>query len=488
MLGIAKAFQLNRLVVIADGDGFARVDGVHGVQVIAEEPGAAEVDRGLALIEHGLRAVAVGAVEVLTTSVGGEDLGEAGPDGLHAVAVRADGAVLDEGLPETNGVEVDVRGSVVVVGIGGIIDELAVHVRIVAVVAFLSADDFDLGTGGLIGVSLSQPTHLLGPEGLEVARHGQRLIAGLGQLRADVHELAPGGGSLNADLVEDVDIVEPQNLNRGDGNAIPIAGHGVNVLQVERDLIRPSAVGIRAVVKRVLVEVDGLVHAVGARQVAVHDVGLGQKSVQVGEGAHGVKGRLRLAGAGAHAGDGRPDRVEEPGHVRADVARAQDEHVGAAGCTDGPQVAPLVAVLHVAVAVQSLHHAEHRGEQVLRHGLSVCAGRAAQRRSLGHPPVDVLVEAGGGQLQKAQVLAGGEALGGEVAQDRVGVRQLRVGDLAGLDVFEVGVGCCGLQACAVVVVGGKQYEDFRHGCGVSRSHLVGALSRGVAGVVWPSFR
>ena len=161
-------------------------------------------------------------------------------------------------------------------GIGGIIDKAAVHVGIVAEVAFLSADDLDLGAGGLVGVDLSQPAHLRGPEGLEVAVDGDGLIARLGQLRADVDELIPGLGRLHADFLEDLDIVEPQDLNASHGDAVPQAGVHFDVLHVERELIRPLAVGVGAVLADVIEVVDDLVGAVVAGQVAVNDVRLGQ--------------------------------------------------------------------------------------------------------------------------------------------------------------------------------------------------------------------
>ena len=161
-------------------------------------------------------------------------------------------------------------------GIGGIVDELAVHFFVVAVVAFLRANDFNLRTGGLIDVNLRQPAHLICPERVEVARNRQRLIARCVQLLANGHELVPGGGRFYADFGKDVGIVEPQNLNAGDGNAVPHAGNFVDGLHVECNLIRPGAVGVGAVFIGVVVEVDDLVRAVGARQVAVHDVGFRQ--------------------------------------------------------------------------------------------------------------------------------------------------------------------------------------------------------------------
>ena len=272
---LLQTFEGLCAVVGTDGNRFAGFDVRHGVQILSEEPGAVEPDRSLLLIEQGLCAVGIRAVEVVAAGILREQLGHVRPNCLLTVAVRADRAVEHEALPEADDVVVDVCG-IVIVGIGGIVDELAVHFFVVAVVAFLRANDFNLRTGGLIDVNLRQPAHLICPERVEVARNRQRLIARCVQLLANGHELVPGGGRFYADFGKDVGIVEPQNLNAVYGNAIPHAADFVNALHAEFDLIRPRAVGIGTVIVCIIIKIDDLVRAVGARQVAVHDVGFRQ--------------------------------------------------------------------------------------------------------------------------------------------------------------------------------------------------------------------
>ena len=80
----------------------------------------------------------------------------------------------------------------------------------------------------------------------------------------------------------------------------------------------------------------------------------------------------------AHAGDVRADCREERSQVRADVSRAEHEHVRSGGRRNLAEVVPLVAMLQVAVAGELLHDGEDLCKEVLRDRLAVGARCAAE--------------------------------------------------------------------------------------------------------------
>ena len=146
--------------------------------------------------------------------------------------------------------------------------------------------------------------------------------------------------------------------------------------------------------------------------------------------------------------------------MRADVSRAEHEHVRSGGRRNLAEVVPLVAMLQVAVAGELLHDGEDLCKEVLRDRLAVgarCAAEhgACRQRARGR----VFVVSRGVQLNKLQVGSGVQPRGGEVAHDNVGGGDLFV--RRGLDarVRELRVRRSALELGFVLLARRNQYQD-----------------------------
>ena len=116
--------------------------------------------------------------------------------------------------------------------------------------------------------------------------------------------------------------------------------------------------------------------------------------------------------------------------------------------------------LQIVIAGQALHHGKDRGKHVLAHGLAVGADRARQLGFSRHGAGgQVIVIAGGLQLQQLEMLACGKQGRVYVAQDYVGVGDLLTRDGVGARVDKVLARSTRLKNCAMAVVDRQQNQD-----------------------------
>ena len=116
--------------------------------------------------------------------------------------------------------------------------------------------------------------------------------------------------------------------------------------------------------------------------------------------------------------------------------------------------------LQVLVAGQALHHGKDHGKHVLAHGLTVGADRARQLGFSRHGAGgQVIVIAGGLQLQQLEMLACGKQGRVYVAQDHVGIGDLLVRGGVGARVDKVLARSTRLKNCAMAVIDGQQNQD-----------------------------
>ena len=150
----------------------------------------------------------------------------------------------------------------------------------------------------------------------------------------------------------------------------------------------------------------------------------------------------------------------ERGKVAADIARAQHQHVGVFERGDRAQVLPAMFALQVLVAGQAFHHRQHHSKHVLAYGLAVGAYRARQFGVGWHGAGgQVIVIAGGLQLQQLEMLACREHVRADVAQDHVGIGDLLARGGVGARVDKVLARSARLKNCAMAVVDGQQNQD-----------------------------
>ena len=160
------------------------------------------------------------------------------------------------------------------------------------------------------------------------------------------------------------------------------------------------------------------------------------------------------------AADVRTHVAAERGKVAANVARAQHQHIGVFERGDRPQILPAMLALQVLVAGQALHHGKDHGKHVLAHGLTVGTDRARQLGFSRHGAGgQVIVIAGGLQLQQLEMLACGKQGRVYVAQDHVGIGDLLVRGGVGARVDKVLARSTRLKNCAMAVIDGQQNQD-----------------------------
>ena len=116
--------------------------------------------------------------------------------------------------------------------------------------------------------------------------------------------------------------------------------------------------------------------------------------------------------------------------------------------------------LQIVIAGQALHHGKGHGKHVLAYGLAVGAHRARQFGVGWHGAGgQVIVIAGGLQLQQLEMLACREHVRVDVAQDHVGIGDLLARGGVGARVDKVLARSARLKNCAMAVVDGQQNQD-----------------------------
>ena len=201
-----------------------------------------------------------------------------------------------------------------------------------------------------------------------------------------------------------------------------------------------------------------------ARQKARHHVGTGKRVRKLIHGVHGLENARigeRVALDALHM---RAHGAAELGKMRADIARAEHEHVRAAERAHRPQIAPIVLALGLLIAGQALDEREEHGKHMLAHGLAVGADGAAELGAGGNGARgEIVVVAGTLQLQQLEVLCVAQQLRVHVAHDRVGSgNEFGQCDVGGIGVDDIRPRCA-CRKLGAMLVGCRQQAQDVHG-------------------------